>query len=166
MARINIGAATETEMKEKKARIDDALHACRAAAEEGILPGGGTAMLRALPALDRLKPVGDEAVGLNIVRRAVRAPLRQIVDNAGLEGVIILDKVLANPDVNFGYDALRQQYGDMVQFGVIVPTKVERVALQNGASIAALLLTTDAMVGEIPEKKKEPAMSEDYGDYG
>jgi chaperonin GroEL len=166
VARINIGAATETEMKEKKARIDDAMHACRAASEEGVLPGGGTAMLRALPALDQLKPVGDEAVGMNIVRRAVRAPLRQIVDNAGLDGVIILDKVLANPDMNFGYDVLRQEYGDMIRFGVIVPTKVERVALQNGASIAALLLTTDAMVGEVPEKQKKPAMSEDYGDYG
>ena len=164
VARISIGAATETEMKEKKDRIDDALHACRAAAEEGILPGGATAMLRALPALDRLKPVGDETVGINIVRRAVRAPLRQIADNAGLDGVIILDKVLSNPDRNFGYVALRQAYGDMIKFGVIVPTKVERVALQNGASIAALLLTTDAVVGELPEKKKKQAMNEDYGE--
>jgi chaperonin GroEL len=164
VARINVGAATETEMKEKKDRMDDALHACRAAAEEGILPGGGTAMLRALPALKRLKPVGDEAIGMNIVRRAVHAPLRQIADNAGLDGVIILDKVLANPDRNFGYDALRQQYGDMIQFGIIVPTKVERVALQNGASIAALLLTTDAVVGELPEKKRKPARREDYGE--
>ena len=123
------------------------------------------AMLRALPALDRLKPAADEAIGIDIVRRAVRAPLRQIVDNAGLEGVIILDKVLANPDRNFGYDALRQEYGDMIRFGVIVPTKVERVALQNGASIAALLLTTAAVVGEIPQKKRKSAMSGDYGDY-
>jgi len=165
VARINVGAATETEMKEKKDRIDDALHACRAAAEEGILPGGATAMLRALPALDRLKPVGDEIIGINIVRRGVRAPLRQIADNAGLDGAIILDKVLTNPTRNFGYDALRQEYGDMIKFGVIVPTKVERVALQNGASIATLLLTTDAVVGELPEKKTKPAMSEDYGDW-
>jgi chaperonin GroEL len=163
VARINVGAATETEMKEIKARIDDALHACRAAAEEGLLPGGATAMLRALPALDRLKPLGDETLGINIVRRAVRAPLRQIADNVGLDGVIILDKVLTNSDPNFGYDVLRREYGDMIRFGVIVPTKVERVALQNGASIAALLLTTDAVVGEIPEKQKKPARSEDYG---
>ncbi|MFC1765517.1 chaperonin GroEL [Planctomycetota bacterium] len=165
VARINVGAATETEMKEKKARIDDALHACRAAIEEGLLPGGGIAMLRALPALDRLKTADDEAVGINIVRRAVQAPLRQIAENAGLDGAIILDKVTTQSDPNFGYDALRGEYGNMIKFGVIVPTKVERVALQNGASIAALLLTTDALVGELPEKKKKPAMSQDYGDY-
>ncbi len=164
VARINVGAATETEMKEKKARIDDALHACRAAAEEGILPGGAISMLRALPALDKLKPVQDETIGVDIVRRAVYAPLRQIADNAGLEGSIVLDKVLARSEQNFGYDVLRQEYGDMMDFGVIVPTKVERVALQNGASIASLLLTTDAMIGEIPEKKKSP-LPQDYGDY-
>jgi chaperonin GroEL len=170
VARINVGAATETEMKEKKARIDDALHACRAASEEGILPGGGISMLRALPALDKLKPVGDETIGVDIVRRAIRTPIRQIADNAGLDGSIVLDKVSAGPNHNFGYDALRQEYGDMVKFGVIVPAKVERVALQNGASIAALLLTTEAVVGEIPEKKKKgrampPQDYEDYGDY-
>ena len=165
VARINVGAATETEMKEKKARIDDALHACRAASEEGLLPGGGIAMLRALPALDRLETVDDEAVGVNIIRRAVQAPLRQIAENAGLDGAIILDKVTTQSDPNYGYDALRGEYGDMIKFGVIVPTKVERVALQNGASIAALLLTTDALVGELPEKRSKPAMSQDYGDY-
>ena len=165
VARINVGAATETEMKEKKARIDDALHACRAASEEGILPGGGICMLRALPALEKLKPVGDETVGVDIVRRAMRAPLRQIADNAGLDGPVVLDKVLAHSEQNFGYDALRQEYGDMIRFGVIVPTKVERVALQNGCSIAALLLTTGAVVGEIPEKKKHAMPPEDYEDY-
>ena len=158
VAQINVGAATEAEMKEKKARVEDALHACRAAAEEGILPGGGVAMLRVLPALDKLKTKGDEGIGVDIVRRAVVAPIKQIATNAGLDGSIVAQKVMESSEKNFGYDALRKQYGDMVKFGVIVPTKVERTALQNGASIAALLLTTDAVVSEIPEKKKQPAM--------
>jgi len=158
VAQINVGAATEAEMKEKKARVEDALHACRAAAEEGILPGGGVAMLRVLPALDKLKTKGDESIGVDIVRRAVVAPIKQIATNAGLDGSIVAQKVMESSEKNFGYDALRKQYGDMVKFGVIVPTKVERTALQNGASIAALLLTTDAVVSEIPEKKKQPAM--------
>jgi chaperonin GroEL len=155
VAQINIGAATETEMKEKKARVDDALHACRAAVEEGILPGGGVAMLRALPALKKIKATGDESIGVDIVRRAVVAPIKQIAENAGLDGAIVAQKVMENNDSNFGYDALRKEYGDMIEFGVIVPTKVERCALQNGASIASLLLTTDAVVSEIPEKKKK-----------
>jgi len=159
VAQINVGAATEAEMKEKKARVEDALHACRAAVEEGILPGGGVAMLRALPALDKLKCKGDEKIGLDIVRRAVVAPIKQIATNAGLDGSIVAQKVMESSDANFGYDALRKEYGNMVEFGVIVPTKVERAALQNGASIASLLLTTDAIVSEIPEKKeKAPAM--------
>jgi len=158
VAQINVGAATEAEMKEKKARVEDALHACRAAAEEGILPGGGVAMLRVLPALDKLKTKGDESIGVDIVRRAVVAPIKQIATNAGLDGSIVAQKVMESSEKNFGYDALRKQYGDMVKFGVIVPTKVERTALQNGASIAALLPTTDAVVSEIPEKKKQPAM--------
>jgi len=158
VAQINVGAATEAEMKEKKARVEDALHACRAAAEEGILPGGGVAMLRVLPALDKLKTKGDEGVGVDIVRRAVVAPIKQIATNAGLDGSIVAQKVMESSDKNFGYNALTKQYGDMIKFGVIVPTKVERTALQNGASIAALLLTTDAVVSEIPEKKKQPAM--------
>ena len=145
-------------MKEKKARVEDALHACRAAAEEGILPGGGVAMLRVLPALDKLKTKGDEGVGVDIVRRAVVAPIKQIATNAGLDGSIVAQKVTESTEKNFGYNALTKQYGDMIKFGVIVPTKVERTALQNGASIAALLLTTDAVVSEIPEKKKQPAM--------
>ncbi|HEX42424.1 MAG TPA: chaperonin GroEL [Phycisphaerales bacterium] len=156
VAQVNVGAATEAEMKEKKARVEDALHACRAAVEEGILPGGGVAMLRALPALDKIKADGDVKVGIDIVRRAVIAPIKQIAHNAGLDGSIVAQKVMESKEKNFGYDALAKRYGDMVKFGVIVPTKVERAALQNGASIASLLLTTDAIVSEIPEKKKEP----------
>jgi len=156
VAQINVGAATEAEMKEKKARVEDALHACRAAVEEGILPGGGVPMLRALPALGKVKASGDAKIGLDIVRRAVVAPIKQIAENAGLDGSIVAQKVMDSKEKNFGYDALRKQYGDMVKFGVIVPTKVERVALQNGASIASLLLTTDAIVSEIPEKKETP----------
>jgi chaperonin GroEL len=143
-------------MKEKKARVEDALHACRAAVEEGILPGGGVPMLRALPALDKVRATGDAKVGVDIIRRAVIAPIKQIAENAGLDGSIVAQKVLESSEKNLGYDALRKEYGDMVKFGVIVPTKVERAALQNGASIASLLLTTDAIVSEIPEKK-EPA---------
>lgn len=156
VAQINVGAATEAEMKEKKARVEDALHACRAAVEEGILPGGGVPMLRALPALDKVKAIGDVKIGVDIVRRAVVAPIKQIAENAGLDGSIVAQKVMESKDRNFGYDALRKEYGDLVKFGVIVPTKVERVALQNGASIASLLLTTDAIVSEIPEKKEMP----------
>ena len=156
VAQINVGAATEAEMKEKKARVEDALHACRAAVEEGILPGGGVPMLRALPALDKIKVAGDENIGVDIVRRAVVAPIKQIAENAGLDGSIVAQKVMDSKDKNFGYDALRKEYGDMIKSGVIVPTKVERAALQNGASIAALLLTTDAVVSEIPEKKEAP----------
>jgi chaperonin GroEL len=156
VAQINVGAATEAEMKEKKARVEDALHACRAAVEEGILPGGGVPMLRTLPALDKIKTTGDEKIGVDIVRRAVVAPIKQIAENAGLDGSIVAQKVMESKHKNFGYDALRKEYGDMVEFGVIVPTKVERAALQNGASIASLLLTTDAVVSEIPEKKETP----------
>jgi chaperonin GroEL len=159
VAQINVGAATEAEMKEKKARVEDALHACRAAVEEGILPGGGVAMLRCLPALDKVKTKGDEQIGVDIVRRAVVAPIKQIAQNAGLDGSIVAQKVIESKEKNFGYDVIRKEYGDMLKFGVIVPTKVERTALQNGASIASLLLTTDAVVSEIPEKKeKAPAM--------
>jgi chaperonin GroEL len=156
VAQINVGAATEAEMKEKKARVEDALHACRAAVEEGILPGGGVAMLRTLAALDKIKTSGDEKIGVDIVRRAMVAPIKQIAENAGLDGSIVAQKVMESKERNFGYDALRKEYGDMIEFGVIVPTKVERAALQNGASIASLLLTTDAIVSEIPEKKEAP----------
>jgi len=165
VAQIHVGAATEAEMKEKKARVEDAMHACRAAVEEGILPGGGVAMLRALAALDKIKPAGDEKIGIDIVRRAVVAPIKQIAENAGLDGSIVAQKVIESKEKNFGYDALRKEYGDMVEFGVIVPTKVERAALQNGASIASLLLTTDAIVSEIPEKKETPPMPPGGGMY-
>jgi len=160
------GAATEAEMKEKKARVEDALHACRAAVEEGLLPGGGVPMLRALPVLDKVKGVGDEKIGVDIVRRAVVAPIKQIAENAGLDGSIVAQKVMESKKRNFGYDVMRKEYGDMIEFGVIVPTKVERAALQNGASIASLLLTTDAIVSEIPEKKEtSPAMPPGGGMY-
>ncbi|HSW00536.1 MAG TPA: chaperonin GroEL [Sedimentisphaerales bacterium] len=166
VAKINVGAATEAEMKEKKARVEDALHACRAAVEEGILPGGGVAMLRCLPALDKIKTKGDEQIGLDIVRRAVLAPIKQIAQNAGLDGSIVTQKVIESKEKNFGYDVITKQYGDMIKAGVIVPTKVERTALQNGASIASLLLTTEAIVSEIPEKKdKGHAMPPGGGMY-
>ncbi len=165
VAQINVGAATEAEMKEKKARVEDALHACRAAVEEGILPGGGVSMLRALSALDKTKATGDEKIGVDIVRRAVVAPIKQIAENAGLDGSIVAQKVMESKEKNFGYDAMQKEYGDMIAFGVIVPTKVERIALQNGASIASLLLTTDAIVSEIPEKKETPAMPPGGGMY-
>ena len=165
VAQIKVGAATEAEMKEKKARVEDAVHACRAAVEEGILPGGGVAVLRVLPMLDKIGCVGDEKVGVDIVKRAMVAPIKQIAENAGLDGSIVAQKVMESKDVNFGYDVLRKEYGDMVEFGVIVPTKVERAALQNGASIASLLLTTDAIVSEIPEKKEAPPMPPGGGMY-
>ncbi len=165
VAQIQVGAATEAEMKEKKARVEDAMHACRAAVEEGILPGGGVSMLRALPALDKIKVTGDEKIGIDIVRRAVISPIKQIAENAGLDGSIVAQKVLESKEKNFGYDALRKEYGDLIEFGVIVPTKVERAALQNGASIASLLLTTDAIVSEIPEKKEAPPMPPGGGMY-
>ncbi len=158
VAQINVGAATEVEMKEKKARVEDALHACRAAVEEGILPGGGVAVLRTLKSLGKVKcDSDDEKTGVDIVRRALVSPIKQIAANSGLDGSIVAAKVIDSADVNFGYDALAGKYCDLVKAGVIVPTKVERTALQNAASVAGLLLTTDAVVSEIPEKKK-PAM--------
>ena len=155
VAQINVGAATEVEMKEKKARVEDALHACRAAVEEGILPGGGVAVLRSRKALEKARKVakGDEKVGIDIIGRALSAPIKQIAENCGLDGSIIAQKVEESNDNNFGFNALTQVYEDLVKSGVIVPTKVERVALQNAASIAALLLTTDCVIAEIKEKK-------------
>ncbi|MFP4139607.1 MAG: TCP-1/cpn60 chaperonin family protein, partial [Phycisphaerae bacterium] len=139
---------------EKKARVEDALHACRAAVEEGILPGGGVAVLRAIKALDKVKTVSDdEKTGVDIIRRALSAPVRQLAANSGLDGAIVAAKVMESDDTNFGYNALTGKYTDLVKDGVIVPTKVERSALQNAASVAGLLLTTDAIVSEIPEKK-------------
>ncbi len=156
VAQINVGAATEVEMKEKKARVEDALHACRAAVEEGILPGGGVAVLRCDAALDAVakKARGDQKTGVDIVRRALRAPIRQIAENAGLDGSIVCQKVQEG-EGNFGYNALTDEYGDLIKMGVIVPLKVERIALENAASVAGLLLTTDAAVSEIKEKEEE-----------
>ena len=151
VALIKVGAATETEMKEKKARVEDALHATRAAVEEGIVPGGGIALLRAAAGLDSLKLEGDEQTGVNIIRRACQEPLRQITGNAGYEGAILMEKILANKGHNYGFNAATGEYEDLVKSGVIDPTKVTRSALQNAASISALMLTTEAMISEIPE---------------
>jgi chaperonin GroEL len=153
VAVIKVGAATETAMKEKKARVEDALNATRAAVEEGIVPGGGVALLRASKGLDTLTLAGDEATGVDIVRRALEEPLRQIVQNAGLEGSIVTEKVRTARDVAYGFDAESNQYVDMVRAGIIDPTKVERVALQHAASIASLLLTTEALITDIPDEK-------------
>ena len=163
VAVIKVGAATETEMKEKKARVEDALHATRAAVEEGIVPGGGVALLRAVKSLDGLKAVHDEQIGVDIVRRACEEPVRQIVGNAGYEGAIIIEKIRANSDPHFGFNAATGQYEELVKAGVIDPTKVTRSALQNASSIAALMLTTEAMIAEIPEKKAAPAMPGGHG---
>src|ERR1700689_2182897 len=154
VAVIKVGAATETEMKEKKARVEDAMHATRAAVEEGIVPGGGVALARCATALSRLKLEGDEQIGVNIVKRALQEPLRQIAENAGEEGAIVLGQVLESKDPNFGYNALTGEYEDLVKAGVLDPTKVVRTALTNAGSIAALMLTTEALVAEIPEEKK------------
>jgi len=156
VAVIKVGAATETELKEKKARVEDAMHATRAAVEEGIVPGGGVPLLRGQKALDNLKlDDDDERIGVQIVRRALEEPLRQIVNNAGHEGSIVVEKVRADKNVNFGFNAATEEYGDLVKQGVIDPTKVTRTALQNAASIASLLLTTEAVIAELPEDKKK-----------
>jgi chaperonin GroEL len=164
VAIINVGAATETEMKEKKARVEDALHATRAAVEEGIVPGGGVAFLRAQPALDRIKCSDDERVGVAIVRRALEEPIRMIAQNAGAEGSIVVARVKESKDKNFGYNALTDSYEDLVKAGVIDPTKVARTALQNAASIAGLLLTTECVVVE--KKEDKPAQAAPAGGMG
>ncbi|HKW50115.1 MAG TPA: chaperonin GroEL, partial [Candidatus Eisenbacteria bacterium] len=153
VAVINVGAATETEMKEKKARVEDALHATRAAVEEGIVPGGGVALIRAIPAVDKLELTGDEMIGANIVKRSMEEPLRQIVNNAGLEGSVIVEHVKKEKK-SVGFNVSTEKYEDLYEAGVVDPTKVTRTALQNAASVASLLLTTEALVTEIPEKKK------------
>jgi chaperonin GroEL len=153
VAVIKVGAATETEMKEKKARVEDALHATRAAVEEGIVPGGGVALLRASKALDNLKMDGDEQIGVNIIRRACEEPVRQITGNAGHEGAVVIGQIRAANDANHGFNAATGVFEDLVKSGVIDPTKVTRSALQNASSISALMLTTEAMIAEIPEKK-------------
>jgi chaperonin GroEL len=157
VAVIKVGAATETEMKEKKARVEDALHATRAAVEEGIVPGGGVALLRASKALQALKAEGDEQIGIDIIRRACEEPLRQIVHNSGTEGAIVIEKVRSNDSPTYGFNAATEKYEDLVASGVIDPAKVTRTALQNAASISSLMLTTEAMICEIPEKKPAPA---------
>jgi chaperonin GroEL len=166
VAVIKVGAATETEMKEKKARVEDAMHATKAAVEEGIVAGGGVALLRCAKALDHLKLEGDQKVGVDIVRRAVESPMRNIASNAGVEGSIVVQRVKESKDQNFGYNAATDVYEDLVKAGVIDPTKVVRSALQNAASIASLLLTTEAMVAELPEDKKEAAMPQGGGGMG
>ena len=157
VAVIKVGAATETELKEKKARVEDAMHATRAAVEEGIVPGGGVALLRCIPALDRMKLDEDEMIGVNIVKRALEEPARQIAQNAGHEGAVIVERIRESKDENFGFNAETGEFGDMVKAGVIDPAKVTRLALQNAASIAALMLTTEALVAEIKEEEKKAA---------
>jgi len=167
VAVIKVGAATETEMKEKKARVEDALHATRAAVEEGIVPGGGIALLRSALALENLQVPGDEQIGVNIIKRACEEPIRQITGNAGFEGAIIIGKVRENSNPNFGFNAASGEYEDLIAAGVIDPAKVTRSALQNAASISALMLTTEVMVCEIPEKKSAPAPGgHDHGGGG
>src|SRR5438034_2880027 len=165
VAMIKVGAATETEMKEKKARVEDALNATRAAVEEGIVPGGGVALLRASEALGSLKLSGDEATGVSIVRRALEEPIRQIVENAGLEGSVVVEKVKAGMPITRGFDAETNEYVDMMQAGIVDPTKVERVALQNAASIASLLLTTEAIITDIPDAEKADPSMADGGEF-
>jgi chaperonin GroEL len=165
VAVIKVGAATETELKEKKARVEDAMHATRAAVEEGIVPGGGVALVRCQAALEALKVKGDEQIGVDIVRRALEEPLRQIVGNAGEEGAIVVGKIKDSSEANFGYNAQTSKFEDLVKAGVIDPTKVARTALQNAGSISALMLTTEALVSEIPKEEKAPAMPPGGGDF-
>jgi chaperonin GroEL len=166
VAVIKVGAATETEMKEKKARVEDAMHATKAAVEEGIVPGGGVALLRSGKALDKLKLEGDQAVGLQIIKRAIEEPMRWIAQNAGQEGSIVVSKVKEQKTTDEGFNAATETYEDLVKAGVIDPAKVVRSALQNASSIASLLLTTEALVSEIPEEKKEPAGGHSHGGPG
>ena len=159
VAVIRVGGATEVEVKERKDRVDDAAHATRAAVEEGIVPGGGVALLYAAKALDGLTPENsDQKVGIDIVRRALQSPVRQVVENAGADGSIVVGKLLDANDPNRGFDAQTGDYVDMIKAGIIDPTKVVRLALQNAASVGGLLVTTEAMVAEKPEKKTPPAM--------
>jgi chaperonin GroEL len=163
VAVIKVGAATETELKEKKARVEDAMHATRAAVEEGIVAGGGTALLRCLPALERLKLQGDEATGINIVKRALEEPIRQIAQNAEHEGALIVGRVRESKDDNFGFNAETGEFGDLVKAGVIDPAKVTRLALQNAASIVSLMLTTEVLIAEFKGEEKMAAAGAGYG---
>jgi chaperonin GroEL len=166
VAVIKVGAATETEMKEKKARVEDAMHATKAAVEEGIVPGGGVALLRGVMALNALKLDGDQQIGVNLVKRALEDPMRWIANNAGVEGSIVVQKVLESKDEEWGFNAQDEKYENLVQAGVIDPAKVVRTALQNASSIASLLLTTEAMVCDIPEEKKDAPMPGGPGGMG
>jgi chaperonin GroEL len=168
VAVIKVGAATETEMKEKKARVEDAMHATRAAVEEGIVPGGGVALIRCTKTVEDLAKTldGDERIGANIIRRAIEEPLRMIAHNAGEEGAVVIGKIHEHKDTNYGYNAATNVYEDLVKAGVIDPTKVTRTALQNAASIAGLMLTTEAMVSDIPEPKPAPAGAGHGGGMG
>ena len=157
VAVIKVGAATETELKEKKARVEDAMHATRAAVEEGIVSGGGTALLRCLPALEKLKLHDDEAIGVNIVKRALEEPTRQIAHNSGHEGAVVVRRVRESKNENFGFDAETGEFGDMVKAGVIDPAKVTRLALQNAASIASLMLTTEVLIADHKGEEKMDA---------
>ncbi|MGA2632154.1 MAG: chaperonin GroEL [Terriglobia bacterium] len=163
VAQIKVGAATETEMKEKKARVEDAMHATKAAVEEGIVPGGGVALVRCITSLGKLKAEGDEQIGINIVKRALEEPLRLIVGNAGWEGAVVVEKVRNNSNANFGFNAETETFGDLVEAGVIDPTKVTRTALQNAASIASLMLTTEALISDVPEKEEKGASGGAHG---
>jgi chaperonin GroEL len=167
VAVIHIGAATETEMKEKKARVEDALNATRAAVEEGIVPGGGVALIRCIAALDKVKATGEEKSGVKILKRALEEPMRQIVNNAGLDGTVVVNKVMEGKD-DFGFNAATEVYENLVAAGVIDPTKVVRFAVQNAASVAGLMITTEAMIAEKPKKKKgagaPDTAGDDYGD--
>jgi chaperonin GroEL len=163
VAVIKVGAATETELKEKKARVEDAMHATRAAVEEGIVPGGGVALLRCIPALEKLKLHEDEAIGVNIVKRALEEPTRQIVQNAGQEGAIIVGRLRESKEENFGFNAETGEFGDMVKAGIIDPAKVTRLALQNAASIVALMLTTEVLIADIKEDKEGAAVGAGHG---
>ena len=164
VAIIKVGAATETELKEKKARVEDAMHATRAAVEEGIVPGGGVVLLRCVPALEKLKLHDDEAIGVNIVKRALEEPMRQIAQNAGHEGALVVGRVRESKEENFGFDAETSEFGDMVKAGVIDPAKVTRLALQNAASIVSLMLTTEVLIADFKEEKK--AVAAGAGGYG
>jgi chaperonin GroEL len=166
VAVIKVGAATETELKEKKARVEDAMHATRAAVEEGIVPGGGVALLRCIPALEKLKLQGDEAIGVNLVKRALEEPTRQIAQNAGHEGAIIVGRVRDSKDENFGFDAETGDFGDMIKAGIIDPAKVTRLVLQNAASIVSLMLTTEVLIADINEEDRVAAVGAGHGGMG
>jgi chaperonin GroEL len=165
VAVVKVGAATEVEMKEKKARVEDALHATRAAVEEGIVPGGGVALVRASAGLGNMRVSDDEKVGVRIIQKALEEPMRWIAANAGAEGSVVLDKV-KNGKGAFGFNAATEEYEDLVKAGIVDPTKVVRTALQNASSVAGMMITTEAMIADKPEKKKEaPAMPHEHEDY-